>query len=183
MRRLRLVAGTPLAQLDQVSLSGEAFELDLAGAPRAVTRLDLLLTLARATAPFVVHFSGTLKTPLVEVAALASGAEWTPGAVLDLRRALLAPLLWSAGERELRAAVLVHGSRVPADALLRRRVGTTHSARALHVLLDLLDAGRGGAAESAFARELAAFRFVMTLPDREEGVRAFLEKRQARFDW
>lgn len=183
MRRLVVTASTRVEEIERASVDAHSLELELRQAPAGTTRLDLLRTCSRLDVPVVARFSGLLRTPLVEVAGLAACAEWSPGARLDLNGALLVPFLWSAGYPELRRVLLKYGSVVPAEVLLRPHPGTRSSPRALRILLDLLDAGRNATEGAALARELAAFRFVMTLPDREEGVRAFLEKRDPRFDW
>jgi enoyl-CoA hydratase/carnithine racemase len=183
VKRLAIEASTSLEEIEETATGPGPFELDLREAPEGIPRLELLRLLMRARSPFVVTFRRTLVTPLVEIAGLASGGEWFGDVRLDLRGALLMPFLWSNGYREVKRALLEHGALVPPGRFIRPHGGNRHSPRALGLLLELLDSGKESSERLALARELAAFRFVMTLPDREEGVKAFLEKRQPSFDW
>ena len=184
MRGLVLSAATSAAELHEALRPPTALFLLLEGAPRRVGREELLSEVSRRGGVTVARFSGTLRTPLAEVALLCDEAEWEGDGFLDLSGALLSPLLARAGVRPARTLLARHGPVLPAGAVLR--VGDRSGRRsptALGLVLGLLDASRFGGESAALAREKAAFRTVMALADRDEGVAAFRGRRPPRFDW
>ena len=147
-------------------------------------REELLVAISRRGGVAVARFSGTLRTPLVEAALLCDEAEWEGDSCLDLSDALLSPLLSRAGVALARALLARHGPVLPAGAVLRAaEFSGRRSPAALGIVLGLLEASRFGGEVAALAREKAAFRMVMALPDRDEGVAAFRERRPPRFGW
>lgn len=90
------------------------------------------------------------------------------------------------GAREAESSGLV--SRVvPTDHLLEegRRVAADMASLSGEVLMLIKQQARSSASlplEEGLRQERAAFHHTLSLPDREEGVRAFLEKRRPRFN-
>ncbi len=184
MKTVRIVSELGLCDLARQLGGHEPLLLELANAPLSISRLDLLRAVCGVQAPLMARFGGELESPLVEIACLAIESEWEPQSRLNLKGALAAPLLFRIGECELVRLVARHGLSLDPGLVLRPfRGSAARSAVALNFALSLADASRAGSERNALARELAAFRFVMTLPDRVEGVRAFLEKRSPHFDW
>lgn len=158
--------------------------LRLLAAPDELSREALLSAVASRACLLVARFEGTLATPLVETALLADEAEWVPGSALDVTGALLFPLAFRVGEAQSRRLLASTGAVLsPGSALRAFSSGQARSPVSLALSARLLDAGRRGGLAPALAREKAAFRLVMALADRNEGVRAFLERRPPRFDW
>lgn len=184
MKEIAVTSALTLQSLESELANGGPVLLDLISPPEGCDRLDLLRRVTRSLGPLVVRFSGVLKTPLAEVAGLAAEAEWKPGSLLDLRGALLTPFLWQKGDASLFRLIARHGPLIEPGELLSAHPGTMgRSPAALGLALWLIEDGRGSSKRLALARELAAFRFVMGLPDRAEGVKAFLEKRPSGFGW
>jgi hypothetical protein len=181
VRHLRIHAETNAEELRrEVQRSGPLL-LELEGAPRDLSREELLIEAACAEALLLVRFAGTLRSPLAELALLALAAELSGGERLDLSDALLTPLLSRLGLAEARR-MLAKGPVVDArDVVAPFRGPAERSAAVLSVVRGLL-ASRGGP-RALFAQERAAFSYVMALDDRREGVRAFHEKRPPSFDW
>jgi enoyl-CoA hydratase/carnithine racemase len=180
MRRIVLGAGTLLLPLERALSEGPA-EVVLQENPRAIDRLDLVLAIARAPGPLVAVFSGDLATPLAEVALVCPFALHESGTFLDLSGALLSPLLLRHGVRNAVRLLAFHGPRIPSAAALGPPVEhlSGRSPLVLRLARELLAPPRRG----ALARERAAFALAMSAADRDEGIRAFRERRRPRFAW
>lgn len=161
----------------------EPLELVLRAAP-ALPRLELLLAASEFPGVLLVSFDRDLATPLAELAGLSLAARFPEGARLDLRGALLAPLVARVGAAALRRIVAREGPIVPAGAVLSTPgfPGTHRSPLALALAEEALRAPRRDRRE-AMARELALFGLALSAADRVEGVRAFRERRRPEFDW
>lgn len=182
MRRLDVDSSSASGLLHALR-AREPLELALRAAP-ALPRLELLLAATSFPGVLLVSFEGDVSSPLVELAALSLAARFPAGARLDLRGALLAPLVWRVGAVALRRIVAGDGPLVPAVAVLTapRPPGTHRSPLALALAEEALRAPLRGRRE-AMARELALFGLALSAPDRVEGVRAFRERRRPEFDW
>lgn len=184
MRTLALTAS--LAPLHLLRSLGERgpLRLVLEEPPAGLGRADLLGALLFAAGPVVAHLPRTVGTPLAEVACLADEATWEGGALLDMRHALLSPLLFRLGSLQARRILALHGPVLePADVLALHRGGEGRSAAAVALAAELVTRARGLGPLARMERELAAFLLALTFPDRLEGVAAFREKRPPGFDW
>ncbi len=186
MRWLRLEEGTQREALEEALETASPVGIDLAGTPRSLGRRELLLLLARRGGIAVARLAGTVATPLAEAALLCDEALFPEGTRLDLEGALLSPIVYRLGAPSARVVLARFGSSVPARAVLRPHdpvASARRSPAALAAALSLLEGSRYGGEAAALAREKAAFRTVMSHPDRDEGVLAFRERRPPRFDW
>lgn len=157
--------------------------LVLSSPPRRIDREELLRAIAAAAGPVVAHLPSTVGTPLSEAACLADEASWEPGALLDLRGALLGPLLLRLGLPAARRLLALRGPLLePSDVLVPHR-SHGRSAAAVALASELVVRSPGSGRAAGMARELAAFRWALTLPDRLEGVAAFRERRPPSFAW
>ena len=82
MRWLRLGAETTREELESALGSEAPVGIDLAGAPAALGRRELLLLLSRRGGFAVARLRGILSTPLAEAALLCDEALWEEGARL-----------------------------------------------------------------------------------------------------
>ena len=180
MRRIVVDEATQLPELERTLAQGPA-ELLLEAAPRAAGRLDLLRAAAGAPGPLVARFEGDLATPLAELVLACAFARFPAGAALDLRGALLSPLLVRHGARGAMRLLALYGARLPAEAALGRPVEhlSSSSPLALRLARELLEPPHRG----VLPRERAAFALVMAAGDRDEGIRAFRERRPPLFVW
>ena len=181
MRRLVVSASTDAEELRRELGRSGPLLLVLEGAPRALSREELLGAVAGADALLLVRFIGTLESPLAEVALLADLAELSGDESLDLSRALLTPLLVRVGPARARRLLAKGPVLAARDVLMPFGGPRGRSAAALSVVSGLLDSV--GGPRVRLAEERAAFSFVMTTGDKREGVRAFHEKRPPLFDW
>ncbi|KAA0250906.1 MAG: hypothetical protein EDX89_22360 [Acidobacteria bacterium] len=184
MRSLVLSAASRPPDVLRALVEPGPLRLVLDAAPAGLPREDLLRAVAASPGPVVAHLPHSVGTPLVEVAFLADEATWEAGALLDVSEALLTPLLLRLGPREALGVLLAQGTLLePAGVLALHRGAEGRSASAVALAAELVTRGRGLGPGPRMARELAAFRLALTMPDRLEGVAAFREKRSPSFDW
>lgn len=181
MRRLVLERGTDPGVFLAELATASPLELVLVSAPDALGRRELLEAVARAEALLVTTFAGTLRTPLAELALLALASSWQEGARLDLRGALLSPLIGRAGLTAARRLLRAGPVLDPRMVLAPWRGPVGRSPAAVRLATGLLASPCGPRA--LLAEERAAFQLVMSSADRSEGIRAFTEKRLPRFGW
>jgi enoyl-CoA hydratase/carnithine racemase len=144
---------------------------------------SILGSLASFDGVLIYRFEGTLRTPLVEIALLSHECLFPSDAKLDLRGARLTPLVARLGPRAAFRLLALEGPLLPASHVLRAAgLDGSRSPLAVRSALELLSPPFRSR-RAAFAAELARFRLTLSAPDRLEGVRAFREKRPARFDW
>lgn len=184
MRTLVLAAGTDRSEALVSLREPGPVTLVLASPPRGLLREELLRSIAAAAGPVVAHLPSTVASPLAEAACLADEATWEPGALLDLRGALLGPLLFRLGLPAARRLLALRGPLLePSDVLVPHRGPHGRSAAAVALASELVVRSRGAGRAAGMERELAAFRWALTLPDRLEGVAAFRDRRPASFAW
>ena len=184
MRKLAVSRRLTSAALRSALANPAPLVLHLLSPPLELPRLDLLRALAAFDGLLVAEAGGTLGTPLAEAALLCPLAHFAPGARLDLREALLGPLLLRLGRRGAIRLLSLGGGVVEADDVLLPLApdDLTRSPLALAEAARLVTDPAGGPSASG-ARERAAFGLLLSAGDKREGVRAFRERRPARFDW
>lgn len=179
MRLFRVCAETDAPALERALASGPV-ELLLEGAP-AIPRAELVALVGAAGGPVLARLSGDAATPLAEAALASFAARYPEGAALELAGALLSPLLLRHGYRGALRLLARFGTRIPCAEALGPSAGALEgrSPLALRLARELL----AGPVRGRLARERVAFALVMAGNDREEGIRAFHERRPPRFAW